>query len=391
MPAFNHTADGRCNTDHPLVAEEDAGLAAVEAIQEGPSIVPRHDADPSVPAQSYQAQPRSEEAVLLLHIVLRRITAEGYRMLRNVDVALGPLTVLIGENDSGKSTLLRAISGFVQPRAWNAADAWRGEASTSITLLANVNGRDVQGTQHQLRQGDFKEEGQAAAIRGWLGQLSAIELPRAGAAMSGEAVADTAGPPALDSTGSLLPGLLDHLQRRHRERFERFIEAARERIQGLQDVTLVADNPKVRTIHLTVEGGHDLDANQASAGVRAMLFFLALAYHPRPSPVLLVEEPETGLHPQRMADVVDLLRSITRGEHAGRAAQVILSTHSPYLLDHVDPAEDRVLVFRRGPEGDAVVMPADRERLQSFLGELMLGEVWFNQGEAGLVARPETQ
>ena len=82
-----------------------------------------------------------------------------------------------------------------------------------------------------------------------------------------------------------------------------------------------------------------------------------------------------------------LLKGITRGEHADNPAQVILSTHSPYLLDSVDPKEDRVLIFQRLDDGSRTATPADTKRLELFLDEFMLGEVWYNQGEEGMVAK----
>ena len=101
----------------------------------------------------------------------------------------------------------------------------------------------------------------------------------------------------------------------------------------------------------------------------------------------MVEEPENGIHPKRLADVVALLREIAEGKHGDRASQVILTTHSPYLLDRVDLTRDQVLVFRRNADGSRSAEPVDAERLKLFLDEFMLGEVWFNQSEEGLVAR----
>ncbi len=99
----------------------------------------------------------------------------------------------------------------------------------------------------------------------------------------------------------------------------------------------------------------------------------------------MLEEPENGLHPKRLGYVVDLLRSLTQGKLGGKAVQVILTTHSPYLLDAIRLAEDQVIVFRREDDGHRTAMEADENRLRSFLDEFMLGEVWFNQGEEGLL------
>ena len=86
-----------------------------------------------------------------------------------------------------------------------------------------------------------------------------------------------------------------------------------------------------------------------------------------------------------------LLRSIANGEHCDHAAQVILTTHSPFLVDHVDLKEDQLLVFHRSEnpadEGARKVDPADRERLNIFLDEFMLGEVWINESENGLTGQ----
>jgi hypothetical protein len=85
--------------------------------------------------------------------------------------------------------------------------------------------------------------------------------------------------------------------------------------------------------------------------------------------------------------VVRLLRDITQGAHGGGNSQVVLTTHSPYLLDFIDLDKDQVLVFRRIHHGIRTVQPADPERLKLFLDEFMLGEVWYNQGEEGLVQK----
>ena len=130
-----------------------------------------------------------------------------------------------------------------------------------------------------------------------------------------------------------------------------------------------------------------MPADRASAGVRLLLFFVALAYHPSPPKLILLEEPETGVHPTRLSEIMGLLRDITKGKHGGHASQIILTTHSPYLLDSANLEADQILVFRREEDGSRTATPADAERLRTFLDEFLLGEVWFNQGEEGLISR----
>jgi predicted ATPase len=200
-------------------------------------------------------------------------------------------------------------------------------------------------------------------------------------------VGDDGGPPAIGKSGEDVPALFDYLLRQDRKRFFAAVDALKNLIPGLEDLNVASPDPRERRLDLTVEKGFKIPADLSSTGVRMLLTFVAMAYHPRPPGLVLLEEPETGVHPERLADIMRLLREITEGKHGGRAAQVIMTTHSPYLLDLVDVEKDQVLVFRRQDDGSRTAEPADAARLKAFLGEFMLGEVWYNQGEEGLVAR----
>jgi len=81
------------------------------------------------------------------------------------------------------------------------------------------------------------------------------------------------------------------------------------------------------------------------------------------------------------------LEGLSEGKFAEHQAQVILSTHSPYLLDCIDVEKHQVLVFEREDDGSRTARPVDTDRLKVFLDEFMLGEVWVNQEEQGLVKK----
>ena len=205
--------------------------------------------------------------------------------------------------------------------------------------------------------------------------------------MQSDGYPDEAGARQLGQDGSGVPSLMDYLLRRDRERFFGAVATMRHLIEGLQDVQLATPEPSSRRLYLVLEDGFRLRADLASGGVRLMIFFIALTFHPDPPKLILLEEPEMGVHPRRLGEIVSLLREITNGTHGGHPAQIILTTHSPYLLDHINLDEDQVLVFRRNEDGSRCAEPVDAERLSLFLDEFMLGEVWYNQGEEGLIRR----
>lgn len=205
--------------------------------------------------------------------------------------------------------------------------------------------------------------------------------------MRSQGQADSGDAPMLESEGNNVAAFLDYVLRHDRKRFDEIETALAKLIPGFERLAIPTPDPNTRRIDLIVDQGFKMEGQGASAGLRLLLFFVAMAYHPKPPKIILLEEPESGVHPKRLADVIRLLREITKGLHGKNAAQVVLSTHSPYLLDLIDPSTDQVLVFRRNDDGSRSAEPVDAERLKGFLDEFMLGEIWYNQGEDGLVAR----
>jgi len=110
----------------------------------------------------------------------------------------------------------------------------------------------------------------------------------------------------------------------------------KERVPGLEDVHVATPSPQERRIDLKIDNGLVIRADDASVGVRLMLFFVALTYHPSPPKIILLEEPENGVHPRRLADVMKLLRDITQGVHCGHPAQVIPVSYTHLTLPTSD-------------------------------------------------------
>src|SRR5262249_24104090 len=79
--------------------------------------------------------------------------------------------------------------------------------------------------------------------------------------------------------------------------------------------------------------GSVIPARDPSQGLLAYVFFLALVHRSDGPAVLLVEEPENGLHPLRIAEVLSLLRRFT-----AQGIPVLVTTHSPELLSACTPA-----------------------------------------------------
>jgi predicted ATPase len=293
--------------------------------------------------------------------MIQRVTISNFRALQSVDVEVRPLTVLVGPNDSGKSSFLDAIYQRLSHSSVSSReDHWRLQDSPRVQTL-------------RTEKATFE------------GSVEIFKLPSEGIPMESSGIADRKGAPQLHVTGSNLSAFLDYLLRKDRRRFDQIQDALRDRVPGFEEIRIGTPSPESRSVSVSIEAGFEIPGRLLSTGVRMLFFFVALAHHPQPPDVVLIEEPETGVHLKRLKDIVGLLRSLTTGKLGGKAVQVFITTHSPYLLDHITPPEDQVIVFRRLENGRRTAQEADPQRLKAFLDEFMLGEVWFNQGEEGLV------
>ncbi|HEX2092199.1 MAG TPA: AAA family ATPase [Longimicrobiaceae bacterium] len=85
-----------------------------------------------------------------------------------------------------------------------------------------------------------------------------------------------------------------------------------------------------------------------SDGTLRVLALLTLLHDPKHAGLVCFEEPENGIHPARLAALINVLRSmVTRagvgpGEEKQPLSQMLLNSHSPVVLSHLDSSE---LVF----------------------------------------------
>lgn len=314
--------------------------------------------------------------------MLTRLSITNYRCFGQVEVELKPLTVLIGPNNTGKSSFLSAVQSLGGGYSPNHDDHHR--------LVANKI--DINAVDDDKAVFSFSDRIDLHARRFPKPVLTGIEffrLPSSGAGCRSVGFPDSSTAIPLNEDGSNLASVLDFMLRKDRKRFLGLVAALEKLIPGFEDLIIDTPDANTRHLRLKLDNGLELPGESLSSGVRHLLFFATLAFHPRAPHIILIEEPEVGVHPKRLKEIMELLRSISQGEHCSHAAQVILTTHSPYLLDHVNLETDQVLTFRRSAEADGnrVIEPVDKERLAVFLDEFMLGEVWFNQMEEGLVSK----
>lgn len=114
--------------------------------------------------------------------------------------------------------------------------------------------------------------------------------------------------------------------------------------------------------------GHAVTSSGLSDGtLRAMALTLP-AYLDSPPELLVIEEPEDGIHPKGIDSVLDALQAV-------RGGQVLVATQSPLVVARVGPA--KVLAVRAGPEGASTVVRGDEHpNIAHWRGEVDLGSLF---------------
>lgn len=123
---------------------------------------------------------------------------------------------------------------------------------------------------------------------------------------------------------------------------------------------------------------HPIPLRHMSDGEVTFLAWLSLIFAPENlgSSFLCAEEPENHLHPHLLEILVELLLQHQNGLGT-QAAQVIITTHSPYLIDRFNL--DDLIVADKWEGATPCTSPASKEHLRKLLerGELGLGNLWF--------------
>jgi predicted ATPase len=355
---------------------------------------------------------------------LDSITIRGFKSIASIEVlALGPINLVVGPNGSGKSNFIGVFSflhaireGHLHDYVIKAGGAdkilhFGSKVTSSLEILVSFEGgrnqyKIVLGATEddqlypQSETVSFvdKERYTGASYNEILppqGLEAGISNPRLGSSFGRyvrdrldrwrlyhfhdtsasspmKATADLNDNDYLRPDGSNLPAFLYFLRERHAESYG-LIRRAVQRVApffddfDLRPQKLNPDKIRLEWRHKGTEAY--FTASSLSDGTLRFIGLATLFLQPqslRPS-VILVDEPELGLHPY----AITLLASLVK--QASISTQIIMSTQSPLLLDHFQPED--VLVADR-VDGSTQLTRLESARLEAWLERYSLGQLW---------------
>lgn len=334
----------------------------------------------------------------------RYITAydiKGIACLRHVQGPLTPLHAFIGPNDSGKSSILRALrtalllthSEFVFSPTGVISPFDPGQLAEGAEMRLVFNEKVAYhfsiGRSGELRDG---HENLKRARRTWFRRkpIPRLAVPHwspdfaswlrsgsrlvhffPGALRAASELIPEGKPQTLeDEYGHGLPGLYDVFFNRADDTIQRIMEGVRRLFPTVKSLRLKNQTSSTKALEIELTSGERVPAAQLSEG---LLFYLAFAalQHLDPVALLLVEEPENGLHPSRIADVMRILREISK------TTQVVLATHSPLVINEMQ-GDEVTLVTRDPKQGTQVRLLSSTPHFAERSKVYALGELWLS-------------
>ncbi|UQS21829.1 AAA family ATPase [Amycolatopsis thermalba] len=343
---------------------------------------------------------------------LERIEIEGFTSIRSAAVELGPLNVLVGANGAGKSNFVQALGmlGRIVAEELNyfvnlngGASALLDVAGTSdhirIRLDASPNAyeavlvpaandelifdREVvyfQGDGYERPYNDIIGRGQRETrLTGHTGGIPAYVLQLlegcrvyhfhdTSADAPVKQFSSTADNLNLRNDAGNLAAVLLHLREHERPAYNRIIGAIRQVAPFFRDFVLEPEGTdRIRLRWRQKDTDAVFSANQMSDGTLRFVCLATLLLQPELPALVVLDEPELGLHPFAIVQLAGLLRA------ASTRSQVLIATQSVTLMNQFE-VDDLIVVEREN--GGSTFNRPDRDKLEAWLAEYSLGELW---------------
>jgi predicted ATPase len=349
----------------------------------------------------------------MVHQRLKSVVVEGFTSIRSAEVALNDVNVLVGANGAGKSNFIRALSllgeivdddlSLFVGKAGGANALLNADTAESRRIHLEVESA-VGGYSAQLvpAAGDaliFSEEtiwrhdtGVTAELgRGHRETMLTVPEPLWGPEAaelvqtlrgcrvfhfhdtSRDAPVKRQGYAAdnlsLHSDAENLAAVLLRLRDGDRGRYRRIVRTVKQVAPFFRDFVLEPELAPDRVRLRWLQEGSDtvLPADAMSDGTLRFTCLATLLGQPELPGLIILDEPELGLHPFAIVQLAGMLRA------ASHESQVLLATQSVTLMNQFE-LSDLIVVERS--DGASVFERPDPGRLSQWLAEYSLGELW---------------
>jgi predicted ATPase len=346
------------------------------------------------------------------------IRLQDFKGHRDTTVPLGRFTALVGPNGSGKTSVLEAlrlqsqlvdmpISQLTVP-VWPGAEV-RRQGATGPIMLKSKGHDDDTGPEWNLElaidvlvtttiklKWNQKEDTVnglplSAGVPEIKSALRSAVLYKLSAQSIAAAAYTTAPMPRVAPDGTNTSEVLVALKLGNDEKFERIEEEMRLVVPNIERVRIRQSmvgggNSKGSKVYFDFHGAPGVPAHHASEGTLIALAILTILHSPERPGVLLLDDFDQSLHPRAQMELVRLIKRLLAEIDD---LQIVATTHSPYVLDELDPSEIHAFALR----ADGTVASkrlSEHPEAERMKGSLTTGQLWTLDPEQEWVAGERT-
>lgn len=288
-----------------------------------------------------------------------QIRIRGFGCITDATIALTPIHALIGPSDSGKTTVLRALralSKYAQqrnPQVTMSEFSMYAHQTSILEARVRTSDGNARGAIVQRDRGGFSEHHVDDEARDALGGHHVLHFEPNALRESSALIPEGAPMRFVDERGLGLPAVYDAILSRDVATYMILSTRLTKLFPSVKNVSLVNPSQQAKALGVMLFDGIFVSGAAVSDGLLRWLAFAATPYL-APAALVLVEEPENGLHPTAIRDVMSVLREVSA------RSQVVIATHSPTVVDELEANEVTVL-GRSDPEGTKAT-PFDRAK-----------------------------
>ncbi|MCU0348530.1 MAG: AAA family ATPase [Saprospiraceae bacterium] len=167
-----------------------------------------------------------------------------------------------------------------------------------------------------------------------------------------------------------LPSFLYYLQQKHSKTFNRIEATVRSIAPFFEKFDLspsIINEGRIELVWKHEGSDNYFNANHLSSGSFRFICLATLLLQPNPPKLIVIDEPELGLHPFAIGKLAALIKK------ASNHTQLIIATQSPALVSEFDP-EDIITVDWK--DGQSTFQRHTTEELAIWLEDYSMGEIW---------------
>lgn len=374
--------------------------------------------------------------------MIDKVVFENFKALREVSLDLERLTVLVGPNASGKTSVLEGLSYLVRAGSeQRVKDMFRGGPSPGLLSTSGaVGSMSLMCSSHlgwirlgEHLTGDFSFPPHLGEKTGRRAHIEEFDLGDGGGEANFEARCEgkffvegnALGPavllrldvkrlvapsyseepvPHMESDGEGLASVLAYMASNEPDDYQAILQALHGVIPSVEVMRFpraavtrtVSEMIEVdgktfthrvdreywgNSIEFDMQGAPRIPVQLVSEGTLFVLGVLTALMGPSRPQVVLLDDIDRALHPKAQGDLVTLLRKLL---DQNSDMQIVATSHSPYLLDHLQPAEVRLTTLR--DDGSVACGRLDEHpEFDKWKESMTPGEFWSLVGEDWLV------